>query len=223
MVKNVIFHFYAQDFLSFKSEGIRRVLFILAGPDEYRIPNRLEHDTIPMFYDFLPIKSIGKKAGIFYRDFVNFDENQYFNIRSSGSSVLTKALTMPLDELKHLITWASNGKSVDQIAEKVDSYVVPDLHWIMDATYIYTEKSGESMAQRSMYSGQKKWHLTKCHIHCSTRGRIIAASGLWPANLNDAAIFKSEMQANSYLKPFIEKFKSKYKRQAVVLADRGYR
>ena len=46
--------------------------------------------------------------------------------------------------------------------------------------HIYTEKSGESMAQRCMYSGQKKWHLTKCHVYCSTRGRIIAASGLWP-------------------------------------------
>ena len=79
------------------------------------------------------------------------------------------------------------------------------------------------MAQRSMYSGQKKWHLTKCHIHCSTRGRIIAASGLWSACLNDAAIFKSEIQSKSYLKPFIEKFKTEYKRQAVLIADRGYR
>ena len=150
------FYFLFQGFESFQSEGIRRILFILAGPDEYRIPNRLAYDTIPLFYDSLPIKSIGNKAGIFYRDFVNFDEKQYFNIRSSGSSVLTKALTMPLDDLKHLITWASNGKTVDQIAQKVDTFVVPDLHWIMDATYIYTEKSGESMAQRCMYSGQKK-------------------------------------------------------------------
>lgn len=214
----------------------------MTGPEKYRIPNRLQHDTVPVYYDSLPIKSIGDKAGVFYRDYVNFNEDQYYNIRSTGSSVLTKALTMPLEELKHLITWAANGKTLDQICEKVDSFVVPDLHWAMDATYamgsiniylsgyilniespVYTEKSGESMAQRSMYSGQKKWHLTKCHIHCSTRGRIIAASGLWPATLNDAAIFKSEIQSKSYIKPFIDKFRTEYKRQAVVLADRGYR
>ena len=105
------------------------------GPEKHRIPNRLQHDAVPLFYDNLPIKSIGNKAGIFYHDFVNFNEDQYYNIRSTGSSVLTKALTMPLDDLKHLISWAADGKTVDQIADKVDSFVVPDLHWAMDATY----------------------------------------------------------------------------------------
>ena len=116
---------------------MRRILFILSGPDKYKIPNRLEHNAkeVPMYYDNLPIKSLGDKAGAFYRDYLNFNDSQYFDIRSSGSSVLTKALTMPLDELQHLISWASNGKTADQIAEKVESFVVPDLHWAMDATY----------------------------------------------------------------------------------------
>ena len=93
----------------------------------------------------------------------------------------------------------------------------------MTELIVYTEKSGETEAQKQLYSGQKKWHLTKCHIHCSTRGRIIAASGLWAATLNDAAIFKSEVESECYIKPFIDRFRSKYDKKAVLLADRGYR
>ena len=93
----------------------------------------------------------------------------------------------------------------------------------MNHNSVYTEKSSETELQRALYSGQKKWHLTKCHIHCSTRGRIIAASGCWAANLNDAAIFRSEIQAKNYIKPFIDRFKAEYGKDAVVLADRGYR
>ena len=113
---------------------MRRVLFILTGPDTYKIPNRLEHE-VPMYYDNLAVKSLGHRAGQMYRDLINFDDNQFHTIRTSGSSVLTKALTMPLKQLKHLISWAANGKTVDQIAEKVDSFIVQDLHWAMDATY----------------------------------------------------------------------------------------
>ena len=90
---------------------------------------------IPSYYDSLPVKTLGDRAGAFYRDFINFNDDQYYTIRNEGSSVLTKGLTMPLDELRHLISWASNGKTPEQIASKVDSYIVEDLHWAMDATY----------------------------------------------------------------------------------------
>ena len=119
---------------------MRRVLFILTGPDKYKIPNRLEHE-VPMYYDNLSVKSIGKRAGQFFEDYINFDDDQFYTIRSSGSSVLTKALTMPLRELKYLISWASDGKTVDQIADKVDSFIVQDLHWAMDATYAMISNS----------------------------------------------------------------------------------
>ena len=88
-----------------------------------------------MYYDALPVKSLGDKAGAFVDDYINFEENQYYDVRTSGSSVLTKALTMPLNELNNLITWCSSGKTTDQIAAKVDSFIVEDFHWVMDATY----------------------------------------------------------------------------------------
>ena len=94
------------------------------------------------------------------------------------------------------------------------------MQFLIIKAIVYTEKAGESELQKILYSGQKKWHLTKCHIHCSSRGRIIGASGLWPANLNDAGIFNAEIQSDTYIRPFIDKFRSQYKRDAIVLADR---
>lgn len=43
---------------------------------------------------------------------------------------------MPFDELNDLIKWAKSGKSNTEIKERVESYVVPDLHWVADGTYV---------------------------------------------------------------------------------------
>ena len=47
------------------------------------------------------------------------------------------------------------------------------------------------MQQGANYSGQHKRPLQKLHIHCSTRGEILSASGLWAAGCNDASILRS--------------------------------
>ena len=73
--------------------------------------------------------------GKFFDDHVNFAESQYDTIRTVGSSTLTKALAMPLDELRDLIEWSKNGKSNAEIVDRVESYPVRSLQWVSDATY----------------------------------------------------------------------------------------
>ena len=48
--------------------------------------------------------------------------------------------------------------------------------------------------QNATWSAQKRTHLLKLHIQCSTRGRIISESGLWNASVNDAKIFENELK-----------------------------
>lgn len=144
---------------------------------------------------------------------MNFNEDQYDKIRTIGSSTFTKALTMPIDELNDLISWAKSGKTNAEIVTRVESYMVPSIHWVADATYVmginqqmllnrdmiisikvFTEKSSESEVQKYTWSAQKHTHLLKLHLQCSTRGRIISASGLWGAADNDASILKCETE-----------------------------
>ena len=116
------------------SEATRKILFILAGKNEHRPDNPRISKKYPSFYENLEVENI-KSAGKFFEDFVNLSPSKYETFRTSGCSTLTKALLMPERELRDLINWAKNGRSSQEIYDRVENVVVKDFHWICDATY----------------------------------------------------------------------------------------
>ena len=70
---------------------------------------------------------------------------------------------------------------------------------IADGTYLYCQKSENNKLQRLLYSGQKKRHLIKPFVVCSSNGFIIYVFGPFAATSNDASILLHLMN-NSSLK-----------------------
>lgn len=116
------------------SEATRKILFVLAGKNEYRPNNPRISKKYPSFYENLEVENI-RTAGKFVEDLVNLSPSKYRSFRTYGCSTLTKALLMPELELRDLIQWAKNGRSSQEIYDRVENIVVKDFHWICDATY----------------------------------------------------------------------------------------
>ena len=74
-------------------------------------------------------------AGKFYRDYVNFSRDKFRSFRTKSCSTFTKALLMPELELRDLIKWAENGRSDQEIYDRVENIVVREFHWVCDGTY----------------------------------------------------------------------------------------
>ena len=74
---------------------------------------------------------------------------------------------------------------------------------IADGTYLYTEKSKNNNLQREMYSGQKKCHLIKPFVMCTTNGYIINIYGPYPATSNDSKIINHIMDTEDDIKQLI--------------------
>ena len=70
------------------------------------------------------------------------------------------------------------------------------LAFIADGTYIYTHKSMYKTIQRKGFSGQKKRHLVKPFVICSTTGKIVDIYGYFPATDNDAKILSNILASN---------------------------
>ncbi|CAF0945538.1 unnamed protein product [Brachionus calyciflorus] len=64
----------------------------------------------------------------------------------------------------------------------------PDLILVCDGTYFYCERSSNNTFQRSTYSVQKKRHLVKTFVICTTDGFIVDIYGLYEATKNDSSI-----------------------------------
>lgn len=56
-------------------------------------------------------------------------------MRKSGSSTLSKAMNMPLDELSSLIEVCKRLRP-DEIKERVENYMTDDLEAVIDGTYM---------------------------------------------------------------------------------------
>ncbi|CAF1070839.1 unnamed protein product [Brachionus calyciflorus] len=64
----------------------------------------------------------------------------------------------------------------------------PELILVCDGTYCYCEQSSNNTFQRSTYSVQKKRHLVKPFVICTTYGFIVDIYGLYEATKNDSSI-----------------------------------
>lgn len=76
---------------------------------------------------------------------------------------------------------------------------------ITDGTYCYCEKSSNYEFQRDSYSTQKKRHLLKPFIICSSNGRILDIYGFYEASKNDAKIIQDIFETDDMLKNLIKK------------------
>lgn len=68
---------------------------------------------------------------------------------------------------------------------------------IADGTYLYCQKSENNKLQRLLYSGQKKRHLIKPFVVCTSNGYIIDVYGPFAATANDASILLYLMNHSS--------------------------
>ena len=126
-----------------------------------------------------------EEVGQFLRDHLSLTDDLYMYLRGDGASSFSKAMAMDLDELKNLITRCRNENSAENISKLVDTKYTENLEVICDGTYIFTNKSGDLEAQKRDFSGQKKAHLRKLHIHVSTRGYIILVTGFYFFGLSE--------------------------------------
>ena len=117
------------------SEACRKILFILGGKNDYRPSDPKTQKPRKTFYENLGMDKI-TTAGKFYRDYVNFSRAKFQSFRTTACSTFTKALLMPELELRDLIKWAENGRSDQEIYDKVENIVVRQFHWVCDGTYV---------------------------------------------------------------------------------------
>ena len=87
---------------------------------------------------------------------------------------------------------------------------------IADGTYCYIQKSSNNYFQRVTYSGQKKRHLVKPFIICTSDGHIIDVFGLFQATKNDAEIILEIFENNLCIREL-------FREGDILLLDRGFR
>ena len=87
---------------------------------------------------------------------------------------------------------------------------------IADGTYCYIQKSSNNDFQRKTYSCQKKRHLIKPFVICTTNGYIVDIYGSYGASANDASILQHVLNTDTDLVSLL-------KPNDVVLLDRGFR
>ena len=87
---------------------------------------------------------------------------------------------------------------------------------VADGTYCYCEKSSNNYFQKITYSGQKKRHLLKPFVICTSDGYIIDIYGFYKATSNDAQILTDILKNHKDLVSLIQP-------NDVFLLDRGFR
>jgi hypothetical protein len=98
--------------------------------------------------------------------------------------------------------------------------VGPDsLPVVMDATYIYTQKSSNYSFQKDTFSAHKKKNLLKFMIICATDGYMLAVIGPYICNgkNNDASIILDIFKNN------INELENYFEMNDVFIVDRGFR
>ena len=100
------------------------------------------------------------------------------------------------------------------------------LFLIGDGTYLYCQKSFDNEFQRRSYSVQKKSHLVKPFVLCSSDGLIVDIYGFFSATMNDASILLKIFSKNPDL---IRKFDGNNQECGLLregdtlILDRGFR
>ncbi|RNA36622.1 Vacuolar sorting-associated 13C [Brachionus plicatilis] len=102
------------------------------------------------------------------------------------------------------------------VAKKLHTTDKNQMVFIADGTYCYCEKSSDNQFQRSTFSVQKRRHLVKPFVICSSNGRKVDIYGPYQASLNDAEIMKIILNNDKNLMNLIES-------KDVFLLDRGFR
>jgi hypothetical protein len=87
---------------------------------------------------------------------------------------------------------------------------------IADGTYCYCQKSNNNTFQRKTFSMQKKRHLVKPFVICTTDGLTVDIYSLYPATENDATIIEKVMESDKELRNLL-------KPGDHILVDRGFR
>lgn len=106
-----------------------------------------------------------------------------------------------------------NHRSV--IAKNLFDLGNDQLALIADGTYCYCQKSSNNNFQRKTYSEQKKRHLVKPMVICTTDGYIVDIFGPFEACLNDARILIDLFEKNGDLRQLVHA-------RDVFLVDRGF-
>lgn len=88
---------------------------------------------------------------------------------------------------------------------------------VLDATYLFIEKSGNQTFQKVTYTDQKKRHFVKVMMCVTTNGKIVFTSGPHPAVDNDAKIITRILSKNEC--PVFSILEA----GDVCLVDRGFR
>ena len=105
---------------------MKKILFLLTGADK--------STTQRGYHKNLKLKSTSN-SGRFFADYTALDDSMYDFLRQDGSSVLSKAMSMPMDELSTLIEQCRQIPPED-VKRKVDNYMTDDLEGVVDATYM---------------------------------------------------------------------------------------
>ena len=87
---------------------------------------------------------------------------------------------------------------------------------IADGTYCYCQKSNNNYFQRRSYSMQRKRHLVKPFVICSSDGLIVDIYGLFPTIENDATIIQKVLDSDRDLRNLLQAGDH-------ILVDRGFR
>ena len=108
--------------------NMKKVLYLLVGKHE-DVNQRSYHANFEQRLDSRP------NIGRFFQDYTELNDELYDFMRHEGSSTLSKALSMPLDELRDLIT-RCEGLPADDVKSIVDNYITGDFEAIADGTYM---------------------------------------------------------------------------------------
>ena len=87
---------------------------------------------------------------------------------------------------------------------------------VCDGTYCYCQKSSNNKVQRKTYSCQKKRHLVKIFVICTSDGYIVDILGPYAASDNDATILRDIIHKENSIKEMLLK-------EDILLLDRGFR
>ena len=87
---------------------------------------------------------------------------------------------------------------------------------VCDGTYCYCQKSSNNKVQRKTYSFQKKRHLVKIFVICTSDGYIVDILGPYAASDNDATILRDIIHKENSIKEMLLK-------EDILLLDRGFR
>ena len=109
-------------------KNIQKILFLLVGMDD-DVNQRKYHAS---FQDRLNSRP---NVGQFFKDYTELNDDLYDFLKQQGSSALSKALSMPLDELENLITRCENLPP-DDVKKLVETHETSDLECIVDGTYM---------------------------------------------------------------------------------------